>query len=48
MGKEAYAKQQYASAEARFTEAARYLTDQSSVQALTVKEYQGRLAAIRR
>ncbi|MGH9886458.1 MAG: hypothetical protein ACREBE_13065, partial [bacterium] len=48
MGVESYAKQQYASAEARFVEAARYLTDQSSVQAATVKDYQARLAAIRR
>jgi tetratricopeptide (TPR) repeat protein len=48
LGVELYARQQYASAAARFTEAARYLTDQSSAQAATVRDYQSRLAAIRR
>jgi tetratricopeptide (TPR) repeat protein len=47
-GVEHFSRLQYATAEARFAEASRYLTDQSSPQALTVKEYKARLAAIRR
>jgi tetratricopeptide (TPR) repeat protein len=43
-----YEKQQYATAEARFTDAARFLTDQTSPEAVKVREYRAKLAAIRR
>jgi tetratricopeptide (TPR) repeat protein len=48
MGIEQFAQQRYATSEARFADATRYLTDPTSPQALTVKEYKARLAAIRR
>ncbi len=48
MGTDYYGKQQYAMAETSFKEAARWITDRSSVQGRTVEDYQGRLRAIRR
>jgi hypothetical protein len=47
MGAEAYAQKQYAIAQSRFTEAAKYVTDKSSAQGLKVQDYLGRLREIR-
>ncbi len=43
-----YTRQEYATAEARFEEAARYLPDSTSPQAKKVRDYKEKLAAIRR
>ena len=47
MGAQAYAAKQYAVAQSRFNEAAKYVTDKSSPQGLKVQDYQGRLREIR-
>ena len=47
MGTEAFNKQQYAVAEDRFNDAAKYITDRSSSRGQTLMEYQGRLRAMR-
>jgi tetratricopeptide (TPR) repeat protein len=47
MGTEAFNKQQYAVAEDRFNDAARYITDRSSSRGQTLAEYQGRLRTMR-
>ena len=46
-GAQAYAAKQYAIAQSRFNEAAKYVTDKSSPQGLKVQDYQGRLREIR-
>jgi tetratricopeptide (TPR) repeat protein len=47
MGAEAYAKKQYAIAQSRFVDAAKYVTDKSSPQGLKVQDYMARLREIR-
>ena len=47
MGAAAYAQKQYAIAQSRFNEAARYVTDKGSPQGLKLQDYQGRLREIR-
>ena len=47
MGAEAYGKKQYAIAQSRFADAAKYVTDKSSPQGLKVQDYIGRLREIR-
>jgi hypothetical protein len=47
MGAEAYAKKQYAIAQSRFADAAKYVTDKTSPQGLKVQDYQARLREIR-
>jgi len=47
MGTEAFVKQQYAVAEDRFNDAAKYITDRSSPRAQALGEYQARLRAMR-
>ena len=47
MGAQAYAARQYAIAQSRFNEAAKYVTDKNSPQGLKVQDYQGRLREIR-
>jgi tetratricopeptide (TPR) repeat protein len=47
MGAQAYAAKQYAIAQARFNEAAKYVTDKNSPQGLKVQDYQARLREIR-
>ena len=47
MGAVAYAQKQYAIAQSRFNEAAKYVTDKSSPQGLKLQDYQARLREIR-
>jgi len=46
-GIEHYLKQEYASAEARFAEAERFITDRGSPRAIKIQDYLGRLRSIR-
>jgi tetratricopeptide (TPR) repeat protein len=48
MGIENYSKLQYAAAESRFNEAAKYVTDSRSPQGLKIQDYMGKLGAIRK
>jgi hypothetical protein len=47
MGAQAYAAKQYAIAQTRFSDAARFITDKGSPQGLKVQDYQARLREIR-
>jgi tetratricopeptide (TPR) repeat protein len=47
LGTDAFAKQQFAVAEERFKDAAKYITDRSSARGHALAEYQGRLRAMR-
>jgi hypothetical protein len=47
MGADAYGKRQYAIAQSRFSEAAKYVTDKASAQGLKVQDYMARLREIR-
>jgi tetratricopeptide (TPR) repeat protein len=47
MGSEAYARKQYAIAQSRFSDAAKYVTDKGSPQGLRLADYQARLREIR-
>ncbi|HZM69835.1 MAG TPA: hypothetical protein VFB95_05620 [Candidatus Cryosericum sp.] len=47
MGSTAYAQKQYAIAQSRFNEAAKYVTDKTSPQGLKLQDYQARLREIR-
>jgi tetratricopeptide (TPR) repeat protein len=47
MGAAAYTQKQYAIAQSRFNEAAKYVTDKGSPQGLKLQDYQGRLREIR-
>ena len=47
MGSAAYAQKQYAIAQSRFNDAAKYVTDKASPQGLRLQDYQARLREIR-
>ena len=47
IGVEHFLKQEYAVAEARFTEADKYIEDRGSPRGIKIQDYQGRLRAIR-
>ncbi len=47
MGAEAYAQKQYAIAQSRFADAAKYVTDKASPQGQEVQDYLARLREIR-
>jgi tetratricopeptide (TPR) repeat protein len=48
MGIEAFARREYATAEARFQDAEKYVTDKNSPQGLKIQDHQARLREIRR